>query len=104
MEAVVIPVVELFDQVLQAVAEVRPTHLVGYASVIGHLARAIIAGALIPDRFVRSTNSEPLSEEDRDAIDRAWAHPSTTSGARPRSASKQSAVARAMAFTSVRTR
>jgi phenylacetate-CoA ligase len=40
----VIPAAEPFDQVLRAVADARPTHLVGYASVIGHLAREAIAG------------------------------------------------------------
>ena len=40
METVVIPAAAPFDQVLRAVADARPTHLVGYASVIGRLARA----------------------------------------------------------------
>jgi phenylacetate-coenzyme A ligase PaaK-like adenylate-forming protein len=72
METVVIPAAEPFDQVLRAVADARPTHLVGYASVIGHLARAAIAGELDIRPVRVSTNSEPLSEEDRDAIDTAW--------------------------------
>jgi phenylacetate-coenzyme A ligase PaaK-like adenylate-forming protein len=72
VETVVIPAGAPFDQVLRAVADARPTDLVGYASVIGRLARAVSAGELDvrPDRV--STNSEPLSEEDRDAIDTAW--------------------------------
>jgi len=64
-----------FDQVLRAVADAQPTHLVGYASVVGRLARATSAGQ-IGIRPVRvSTNSEPLSAEDRDAVDAAWGAP-----------------------------
>jgi phenylacetate-coenzyme A ligase PaaK-like adenylate-forming protein len=72
METVVIPAAAPFDQVLRAVADAQPTHLVGYASVIGRLARATIAGELAIRPVRVSTNSEPLSEEDRDAIDTAW--------------------------------
>jgi phenylacetate-CoA ligase len=75
MEAVVIPAGAPFDQVLRAVVDARPTHLVGYASVIGRLARAAIAGELDIRPVRVSTNSEPLSEEDRDAIDTAWRAP-----------------------------
>jgi phenylacetate-coenzyme A ligase PaaK-like adenylate-forming protein len=75
METVVIPAAAPFDQVLQQVADVRPTHLVGYASVIGRLARAAIAGGLDIRPVRVSTNSEPLSEEDRAAIDSAWGAP-----------------------------
>ena len=39
-----IPAAAPFDQVLRAVADAQPTHLVGYASVIGRLARATIGG------------------------------------------------------------
>jgi phenylacetate-coenzyme A ligase PaaK-like adenylate-forming protein len=64
-----------FDDVLAAVDAYAPTHLVGYASVIGRLARASLAGALgIRPRRV-STNSEPLLPEDRDAIVNAWHAP-----------------------------
>jgi len=64
-----------FDEVLAAVDAYAPTHLVGYASVIGRLARASLSGALgIRPRRV-STNSEPLLPEDRDAIDKAWQAP-----------------------------
>ncbi len=47
----------------------------GYASVIGRLARATLAGELHirPERV--STNSEPLLPEDRDAIVDAWQTP-----------------------------
>jgi phenylacetate-coenzyme A ligase PaaK-like adenylate-forming protein len=72
---VVIPAAAPFDRVLRAVADARPTHLVGYASVIGRLARAAIAGALDIRPVRVSTNSEPLSEEDREAIDTAWGTP-----------------------------
>ena len=75
METVVIPAAVPFDQVLRAVADARPTHLVGYASVIGHLARAAITGELDIRPVRVSTNSEPLSEEDRDAIEVAWGAP-----------------------------
>jgi phenylacetate-CoA ligase len=74
-ETVVIPAAAPFDDVLKAVADVRPTALVGYASVIGRLARATLAGE-IDVRPVRvSTNSEPLTEEDRVAIGAAWGAP-----------------------------
>lgn len=75
METVVIPAAAPFDQVLRAVAQARPTHLVGYASVIGRLARAAIAGELDVRPVRVSTNSEPLSEEDREAIQVAWEAP-----------------------------
>jgi phenylacetate-coenzyme A ligase PaaK-like adenylate-forming protein len=72
---VVIPAGASFDQVLRAVADARPTHLVGYASVVGRLARAATGGQ-VDIRPVRvSTNSEPLTAEDRDAIDAAWGAP-----------------------------
>jgi phenylacetate-coenzyme A ligase PaaK-like adenylate-forming protein len=48
---------------------------VGYASVIGRVARAAIAGELKIRPVRVSTNSEPLSEEDRDAIEVAWGAP-----------------------------
>ncbi|WP_059017109.1 phenylacetate--CoA ligase family protein [Mycobacterium sp. M26] len=72
MQTVVIEAGAPFDEVLANVAAAAPTHLVGYASVIGRLARAALAGDLsIAPRRV-STNSEPLLPEDRDAISRAW--------------------------------
>jgi phenylacetate-CoA ligase len=72
---VVIPAAGPFEQVLGAVRNARPTHLVGYASVIGRLARAAIAGELDIRPVRVSTNSEPLSDEDRMAIDAAWSVP-----------------------------
>ena len=75
MRTVVIPAAAPFEQVRDAVADARPTHLVGYASVVGRLARASIAGELDVRPVRVSTNSEPLSEEDRDAIEAAWAAP-----------------------------
>jgi phenylacetate-coenzyme A ligase PaaK-like adenylate-forming protein len=72
---VVIPAAAPFEEVLRAVTDARPTHLVGYASLIGRLARAAIAGELHIRPVRVSTNSEPLSGEDRDAIDTAWAAP-----------------------------
>jgi phenylacetate-CoA ligase len=72
VETFVIPAAAPFEQVLSAVADARPTDLVGYASIVGRLARAALAGELViePDRV--STNSEPLTEEDRAAISGAW--------------------------------
>ncbi|MEV8515501.1 hypothetical protein [Dactylosporangium sp. NPDC051484] len=75
METIVIPAAAPFDQMLRAVSDARPTHLVGYASVIGRLARATMAGELDIRPVRVSTNSEPLSEEDRDAIGTAWGAP-----------------------------
>ena len=75
MDTVVIEAGAPFDEVLAAVGRHAPTHLVGYASVIGRLARASLAGDLRirPSRV--STNSEPLLPEDRDAIVNAWHAP-----------------------------
>jgi phenylacetate-coenzyme A ligase PaaK-like adenylate-forming protein len=75
MDTIVIPAAAPFDQVLRAVTDAQPTHLVGYASVIGRLARAAIAGDLDIRPVRVSTNSEPLSEEDREAIGTAWTVP-----------------------------
>ena len=75
MQTVVIPAGEPFDRVLAAVAAARPTHLVGYSSVIGRLARAALAGELDCRPVRVSTNSEPLLEEDRRAIREAWQAP-----------------------------
>ena len=68
METVVIEAGAPFDEVLAAVEMHAPTHLVGYASVIGRLARASLAGDLRLRLSRVSTNSEPLLPEDRDAI------------------------------------
>jgi phenylacetate-coenzyme A ligase PaaK-like adenylate-forming protein len=75
METVVIPAGGPFHEVLAAVGAARPTHVVGYASVIGRLARATVAGELDIHPVLVSTNSEPLSEEDREAIRAAWGAP-----------------------------
>lgn len=72
MSTIVIAAGAPFAEVQVAVADARPTHLVGYSSVVGRLARATLAGELeIAPRRV-STNSEPLTEEDRSAISAAW--------------------------------
>jgi phenylacetate-CoA ligase len=75
MATVVIEAGAPFDEVLAAVSAARPTHLVGYSSVVGRLARAALAGELDcrPERV--STNSEPLLDEDRRAIADAWQVP-----------------------------
>lgn len=75
MQTVVIAAGAPFDEVLAAVAAAAPTHLVGYPSVIGRLARAAAAGDLDCRPVRVSTNSEPLLEEDREAIAAAWNAP-----------------------------
>jgi phenylacetate-CoA ligase len=75
METVVIAAGAPFDEVLAAVAAARPTHLVGYPTVIGRLARSATAGKLRIEPVRVSTNSEPLLEEDRRAIREAWDAP-----------------------------
>ena len=72
MQTVVIAAGAPFDEVLAAVAAVQPTHLVGYPSLIGRLARAAVAGDLRLEPVRVSTNSEPLLDEDRRAIVEAW--------------------------------
>jgi phenylacetate-CoA ligase len=72
MDTVVIEAGAPFDEVLAAVERNAPTHLVGYASVIGRLARASLAGDLRIRPVRISTNSEPLLPEDREAIVNAW--------------------------------
>jgi phenylacetate-CoA ligase len=75
METVVIAAGGPFDEVLAAVAVAQPTHLVGYPTVIGRLARAAMAGELRIAPVRVSTNSEPLLDEDRRAIREAWGAP-----------------------------
>ncbi|WP_319448858.1 MULTISPECIES: phenylacetate--CoA ligase family protein [unclassified Mycobacterium] len=75
MDTAVIEAGAPFDEVLAAVQTYAPTHLVGYASVIGRLARASLAGDLRIRPHRVSTNSEPLLPEDRDAIIEAWHAP-----------------------------
>jgi phenylacetate-coenzyme A ligase PaaK-like adenylate-forming protein len=72
METIVIAAAQPFDEVVAAVQRARPTHLVGYASVVGRLARAAVAGSLEIAPVRVSTNSEPLTAEDRDVIRAAW--------------------------------
>lgn len=72
MQTVVIEAGAPFDEVLAALDRHAPTHLVGYASMIGRLARASLAGDLRIQPSRVSTNSEPLLPEDRDAIVNAW--------------------------------
>ena len=70
METVVIPAGAPIDETIEAVAAADPTHLVGYASVVGQVARACLAGRLDIRPVRVSTNSEPLLDEDRAAIQR----------------------------------
>lgn len=74
MQTVVIGAGAPFGEVLAAVSAAQPTHLVGYPTVIGRLARAQQAGDLRITPVRVSTNSEPLLDEDRTAITDAW-HP-----------------------------
>ncbi|GAY08443.1 hypothetical protein TOK_2199 [Pseudonocardia sp. N23] len=75
MATVVVPAAAPFEEVRAAVGGARPTHLVGYASVIGRLAREVVAGRLDIAPVRVSTNSEPLTDDDRDAIAAAWGAP-----------------------------
>lgn len=75
MQTIVIAAAAPFDEVLAAVAAAKPTHLVGYPSVIGRLARTVLAGDLDCHPVRVSTNSEPLLDEDRQAIAEAWHAP-----------------------------
>ena len=73
---IVIAAAAPFDELLAAVARRAPTHLVGYASVVGPARPRGARRAASRSAPVRvSTNSEPLSDEDRDAIHDAWGAP-----------------------------
>ena len=75
METVVIGAGAPIDEIIAAVAAAAPTHLVGYATVVGQLARASLSGHLDIRPVRVSTNSEPLLDEDRQAIREAWDAP-----------------------------
>jgi len=75
METAVVPAGAPFGEILAAVRAARPTHLVGFPSVIGRLARAALAGELEISPVRVSTNSEPLTDEDRQVISDAWNAP-----------------------------
>jgi phenylacetate-coenzyme A ligase PaaK-like adenylate-forming protein len=75
MTTVVIPAGAPIDETIAAVGDADPTHLVGYASVVGQVARACLAGKLDIRPVRVSTNSEPLLDEDREAIRSAWDAP-----------------------------
>ena len=75
METVVIPAGAPLDETIAAVGAAEPTHLVGYATVVGQLARASLAGQLDIRPVRVSTNSEPWLDEDREAIREAWDAP-----------------------------
>jgi hypothetical protein len=72
--------------------------------VIGRLVRAAVAGELDISPVRVSTNSEPLSEDDRDAVRSAWGAPVHTYGAQPRSESRPWAAAKGLACMCARTR
>lgn len=75
METIVIPAGAPFGEILSAAAAARPTHLVGFPSVVSRLARATLAGELEIRPVQVSTNSEPLTHEDRQVIRDAWHAP-----------------------------
>lgn len=75
VETIVIPAATPFDELVEAVGRARPTHLVGYASVVGGLARAALDQRLDIRPVRVSTNSEPLTDEDHEAIHDAWGAP-----------------------------
>ncbi len=75
MQTVVIPAGAPIDDTIAAVAAAKPTHLVGYATVVGQLARASLDGRLDIRPVRVSTNSEPLLDEDRQAMRLAWNAP-----------------------------
>lgn len=75
MQTVVISAGGPFGDIVAAVAAADPTHLVGCASVVGQLARACLSGRLDIRPVRVSTNSEPLLDEDRQAIAEAWNAP-----------------------------
>ncbi|RDH79174.1 phenylacetate--CoA ligase family protein [Mycolicibacterium moriokaense] len=75
MQTTVIPAGAPIDEVITAAAALAPTHVVGYASVVGQLARACLADRLDIRPLRVSTNSEPLLDEDRQAIREAWNAP-----------------------------
>ena len=64
-----------FEEIVAGLAALKPTLLVGYASMIGRLARETLAGRLaIAPKFV-SVTSEPLLPEVRTTIAEAWGAP-----------------------------
>jgi len=75
METTVIPAGAPFGEILAAIAATRPTHLVGFPSVVARLARASLAGELEIRPVQVSTNSEPLTDVDRQVIRDAWNAP-----------------------------
>ena len=99
-----IPASAPFGEVLAAVTAARPTHLVGYASVVGQLARAALAGELKISPIRVSTNSEPSLARIGRRYGTLGTCRSTTCGDRPRSACRRSAAGAATACTCVRTK
>jgi phenylacetate-CoA ligase len=104
METVVIAAGAPFDEVLTAVAAARPTHLVGYPSVIGRLARAALAGEFDCRPVRVSTNSSHSWTRTARQSPMRGAPRSTTSGDPPRSGSRPLVAPSARDYTSARTR
>ncbi|MDF1678794.1 MAG: hypothetical protein P1U32_08895 [Legionellaceae bacterium] len=58
--------------ICEALNDLKPTHLIGYASVITRLAREALNGKLFIKPKRATTNSEPLNDEGRETIQKAW--------------------------------
>jgi phenylacetate-coenzyme A ligase PaaK-like adenylate-forming protein len=75
METVVFPVSRPLTEIVAAMNEFRPTHLIGYSSVIGDLAAEAADGRLRIAPLRVATNSEPLLPETRALIEHVWGVP-----------------------------
>ncbi len=60
------------DTICQRLNKLQPTHLIGYASVIEELSHEALFGKLKIEPQRISTDSEPLDEEARSSIRKAW--------------------------------
>ncbi len=72
METHLISADHSIDTICRKLNELQPTHLIGYASVIEELSHEALFGKLKIEPQRVSTNSEPLDEEARSSIRKAW--------------------------------
>jgi phenylacetate-CoA ligase len=72
MEVVHVPADLSHDALIARLNELQPSHIIGYTSLIVYAAQAQIDGALSISPRRISTNSEPLSLEDRQKIKKAF--------------------------------
>lgn len=72
MRTAVFPVSRPLPEIVEAMNELQPTHLIGYSSVIGDLAAEAAEGRLHIAPVRVATNSEPLLDETRALIERVW--------------------------------